>query len=148
MPDTSTQASLLAYQIGLRSWLDSQGVSAQVESIDVQGRWDLGEAGLLEFTDSAFAWYRYATDLDGDAYRGSYSLMPGALTNSGFVLDHGEGAPIYSVFLHYTHDRIDGSDHDADRWGLFTIEFSGPDEVFILNHTTNSRLRGVRVGSE
>jgi len=148
MPDTSTQASLLAYQIGLRSWLDSQGVAAQVESIALQGRWDLGETGLLEFTERTFTWYRYATDLDGDAYQGSFTLTPGALTNSGFILDHGEDAPIYSVFLHYTNDRVGGSDHDADRWGLFTVEFSGPDEVYIRNHTTNSHLHGVRMGSD
>jgi len=141
---------IMTYTIALRQWQTENKVES--ESGDpLLGRWMLSEGGgLLEFCGGDFHWYRDPEDLSGDARWGKYSVTPGVLINTGFILDRGgEATRCFSVFMQYIGERTDGRDMVTDFRGLLFVEQMGRvDELGVYNHRTDTRFLATRVKVE
>ncbi len=138
------------YVMELRMWLSNQGYPEQIADNPLIGQWRLSDgAGVLTVDADQFTWHRHTPTPDGDAYRGTYQLLPGALTHQGFVLDRGQaGAACYSMVQHYTSETVDHATTPVDRQGLFFIKATpDPDRLSILNHRTGSRFTATRLTS-
>jgi len=144
--ERNVSGKIMAYMLALQQWQESQGVDRDVDD-PMTGKWALSGGGLLEFSSGIFRWYRHGDDLSGDCRSGRYSLTPGILTNSGFILDRGkESTGCFSVYLDYTLDRMGGREKEVDFRGLLFVEQMGSaDEAEIYNHRTDARYRATRI---
>jgi hypothetical protein len=147
--EQATADSFERYGLRLSIWLTSQGVETDDMDNPMVGTWAVDDgSGLFVFTDSEFTWYKDEDDLDDNYYKGTYYVLPGAETYSGFVLDKGEGWEAYSVFLHYTATRAEGADQATNYNGLFMVERQGsPDVFYINNQRTGGEYTVTRVES-
>ncbi len=135
------------YVIELRMWLSNQGHSEVIEFNPFIGDWHLSDgAGVWRVTEDRFTWYREAPGSGADNYHGTYLLLPGVLTNQGFVLNRGTATTdCYSMIQHYTLDTVNQVSSSADRHGVFFIEQMGDrNRLFILNQRTGGRFTATR----
>lgn len=144
--EEDVRAKVLTYLMELSHWQEDQGIEPVIDD-PLTGKWRLSGGGMLEFSSGTFRWYRDADDMDGDYRAGTYSVTPGVMVNTGFLLDRGrELTNCYSVFPHYTHDRTDGQDKAVDYQGLYYIEQAGSaDDITMYNHRTDGVYKGTRV---
>jgi len=144
--ERDVMAKTMAYMLALKSWQQTEGVHSHVGD-PLLGQWELSDGSLLEFDSGVFTWYRHADDMTGDCRSGAYYMTPGILANRGFILDRRvEATQCFSVFLSYTHDRLNGVDQVVDFRGLLFVDQLGSlDSVGIYNHRTDWRYEATRV---
>jgi len=135
------------YSAKLAIWLSTQHIDESNYPDPLVGTWTVEySAGLFVFTQDEFTWYEDKDVLDDNYYKGTYGYMPGAQTNSGYVLDQGEGNDCYSVFQHYTATKVDGVDQPTNFYGVFIIQRLGsPDSIYVNNQRTGGEFTLTRV---
>jgi len=149
-PDEQAKKSAFdGYALGLAVWLSTQNVDDSNYPDPLVGTWTVNEsASLFVFTATEFTWWENKDVLDDNYYKGTYSYMPGAQTNAGYVMDQGEGQDCYSVFLHYKATRMDGSDLPTNYYGMFIVQRLGsPDSIYVMNQRTGGDMEIERVQS-
>jgi len=143
--DLESLKAATLYVAGLRAWLDSQAITFTPGDHPLGGVWTLSDgAGILELGDDGFKWHH--GDPEVEATLGTYNVMPGLQTNTGFTADHGRPmTSCYSVIMHFTTHRVSAVDLPVDRHGLLFVEQLGSeDRLGVYHHATASHLTAIR----
>ena len=133
-----------AYGAGLALWLGVEGIEPKDYPDPLIGTWLADNGGFFKFDGAEFTWWQSSEVRDDNFYQGTYSVLPGAKTNAGYVLRQGDEM-CFSVFQHYTFRKADGVDEARNYHGVFIIETKGADTLMVLNQRTMGTFTLTRV---
>ena len=149
---SGTVTRTATYQIGLASWLDSEGISRDVVPDLLEGTWDLGNDGHLQFAGNTFSWTQDKLTDDAPPLNGFFGISPGARTNTRYVLTTDDGSPVYSLYLNVKQNQVTNADDTEttdDRWGLYVIHlFDEGKRMTLIDTAIGLAMAGVRLPSE
>lgn len=143
---------------GLESALDEQE-NTQEELINDQaddellenpivGNWiaDRPYGGYFEFTYDEFRWFEAREYLDDNFFWGTYTFSAGAMRHNG-ELDYGEeGHEIFTIYLTFLGQQLDGITDEIEAPGALTIQRLGSDDsLFVFNHVAGHTFNIDRV---